>query len=168
MPTQHSPVTQWPISAMDWIPDRCISLLLFRILLLECGCSPVKNRIGQILCFAAVFQLLGGHWAILQTAAWVGMIIEYSASDGLQAGLTKTFDGEHPCELCKSIANHKGAEKKHAAQLEIGKINVFSQAQAQVSALQPPEQFWRWRLSKQSISSVSRTPPVPPPRGLVG
>jgi hypothetical protein len=119
-----------------------------------------------MLCFAAVFQLLGGHWAILQTAAWVGMIIEYSANDGLQAGLAKTFDGEHPCELCKSIANHKGAEKKHAAQLEFGKINVVSQVQ--VSVLHPPEQFWRWRLSKQSIFSVPRTPPVPPPRGLIG
>ncbi len=125
-------------------------------------------RLGQTLCLAAVFQLFGGHWAILQTAAWVGMIVEYSASDGLQAGLAKTFDGEHPCDLCKSIANHKGAEKKHAAQLEFGKINVVSQAQAQVSVLHPPEQFWRWCPSKQSICSVSRTPPVPPPRGLVG
>ena len=96
------------------------------------------------------------------------MIFEYSASDGLQAGLAKTFDGEHPCELCKSIANHKGAEKKHAAQFEFGKINVVSQAQAQVSVLYPAEKFWRWRLSKQSIFSVSRMPPVPPPRGLIG
>jgi hypothetical protein len=146
---------------------------LFRFYFSEFSCLnarsdylPVKNRIGQMLCFAAVFQLLGGHWAILQTAAWVGMIIEYSANDGLQAGLAKTFDGEHPCELCKSIANHKGAEKKHAAQLEFGKINVVSEVQ--VSVLHPPEQFWRWRLSKQSIFSVPRTPPVPPPRGLIG
>jgi hypothetical protein len=131
-------------------------------------CLPVKNRIGQLLCFAAVFQLLGGHWAILQTAAWVGMIIEYSANDGLQAGLAKTFDGEHPCELCKSIAKHKGAEKKHSVQLEFGKINIVAQAQAQVSVWHSPEQCWPWRLSEQLIYSVSRRPPVPPPRSLLG
>lgn len=126
----------------------------------------VKDRFGQILCFAAVFQLLGGHWAILQTAAWVGMVIEYSANDGIQAGLFKTFDGEHPCELCKSIAKHTGAEKKHASQLEIGKINLIAQASA--TLLLPPSRFWYQKVRSRLVSGVSRPPPVPPPRELIG
>jgi hypothetical protein len=135
----------------------CLALIALRV---------VKSLVAQILFFAAVFQLLGGHWAILQTAAWVGMAIEYSSHDGLQAGLAKTFDGRHPCEICKSIAKHKGTEKKHLAQLEFGKVNFVSGTQA--SVLYPPEQCWHQRLSTMSLSSVSRTPPVPPPRGLIG
>ena len=127
----------------------------------------MKNCVSQILCFAVVCQLLGGHWAILQTAAWVGMVIEYSANDGLQVGLSKTFDGAHPCELCKSIAKNKAAEKKHAAPFESGKLIVVSQAQASVLYYHP-RQLWRLRLSVQSADSLSRTPPVPPPRIQVG
>ena len=126
----------------------------------------MKNRFGQILCFAAVFQLLGGHWAILQTAAWVGMVIEYSANDGIQVGLSKTFDGEHPCELCKNIARHTGSEKKHAAQSELGKINPIAQANA--TLLRPPARFWYQRVRGRLASGVSRPPPVPPPRELIG
>lgn len=126
----------------------------------------MKNRIGQILCFAAVCQLLGGHWAILQTTAWVRMVIEYSANDGLQIGLSKTFDGAHPCELCKNIAKNKGAEKKHAAAGEPGKLIVVCPAQA--SVLYHPAEFWRLRPTVESVHSLSRTPPVPPPRVLIG
>jgi hypothetical protein len=126
----------------------------------------VKNCVSQILCFAVVCQLLGGHWAILQTAAWVGMVIEYSANDGLQVGLSKTFDGAHPCELCKTIAKNKGTEKKHAAPFESGKLIVVSHAQA--SVLYHPTQFWRLQPSEEAARSFSRTPPVPPPKGLVG
>ena len=127
----------------------------------------MKNCVSQILCFAVVCQLLGGHWAILQTAAWVGMVIEYSANDGLQVGLSQTFDGAHPCELCKSIAKNKETEKKHATPFESGKLIVVSQAQASVLYYHPT-QFWRLQPRVESADSVSRTPPVPPPRIRVG
>ena len=126
----------------------------------------MKNRLAQILCFAAVFQLLGGHWAILQTAAWVGMIVEYSATDGVRAGLTKTFDGEHPCELCKSIVSHTGTEKKRATQLGFGKLNSISQPNATV--LHPPVRFWYRHLGVWSAFLVYCPPLVPPPRDLIG
>jgi hypothetical protein len=126
----------------------------------------VKNRFAQMLCFAAVFQLLGGHWAILQTAAWVGMVIEYSANDGVQVALSKTFDGEHPCELCKSIARHTGSEKKHATQLEFGKINPIAQTGA--TLLLPPARFWYQQMNSRMVAGISRPPPVPPPREFIG
>jgi hypothetical protein len=137
------------------------------VMLRAIACPPMKKCVSQILCFAAVCQLLGGHWAILQTAAWVGMVIEYSANDGLQAGLSKTFDGAHPCELCKSIAKNKGAEKKHAAPFESGKLIVLSQAYTSVLHYHPT-QFWRLRPSLESAHSLCRTPPVPPPRIQIG
>jgi len=114
----------------------------------------------------AVFQLIGGHWAILQTTAWVGMVVEYSATFGVQAGLTKTFDGQHPCELCRSIAHHTGAEKKQAASIEFGKYSSIAQASATI--LYPPMRFWYQQLSECLVSGVSRPPLIPPPRDPIG
>ena len=53
----------------------------------------MRSRLGLALCMIVGLQLLGGHWAILQTAAWVGMVVDYSKSEGVEAGITKTFDG---------------------------------------------------------------------------
>jgi hypothetical protein len=33
-----------------WIPDRCVSLLLFRILLLECSWCTVSHIVVAIIC----------------------------------------------------------------------------------------------------------------------
>jgi hypothetical protein len=41
---------------------------------------------------------------VLQTVAWTGMLIRYSSEGGVRQGLAQTFDGEHPCPLCKAIA----------------------------------------------------------------
>ena len=56
----------------------------------------------------------GGHWVALQSVAWVGMTIKYSRVDGLTTGLQKTFDGNHPCNLCKVVKEGRQAEKQQA------------------------------------------------------
>jgi hypothetical protein len=169
LPTQHFFPMQRLITHDGW--DFPFAAVLLGFQSFTCFnargvCLHVKNRFAQILCLVAVFQLLGGHWAILQTTAWVGMIIEYSAADGVQVGLSKTFDGEHPCELCKSIAKNTGAERKHVTQVELGKINSIAPANATV--LCPPARFWYQAVSVQSAFGVSRPPLVPPPRDLIG
>lgn len=40
------------------------------------------------------------------------MIVDYSAQDGLVTGAAKTFDGAHPCCMCKAIAEGKKQESK--------------------------------------------------------
>ncbi len=48
---------------------------------------------------------------VLQGVAWVGMAVSYSVSEGsVTAGLSKTFDGEHPCPLC--VAVRKSTQEK--------------------------------------------------------
>jgi hypothetical protein len=72
-----------------------------------------------ILRFAAVLVLvlsLGLHWAVLQTIAWTGMIVSYSRDASLSEALTKTFDGKHPCCLCKMIQKGRADEKKQEQQ----------------------------------------------------
>jgi hypothetical protein len=41
--------------------------------------------------------------AILQMGAWAGMVVQYGQQAGLITGLCQSFDGEHPCPVCKAI-----------------------------------------------------------------
>jgi len=69
--------------------------------------------------FANVLVLvlsLGLNWALLQTIAWTGMIVSYSRAASLSEALTKTFDGKHPCSLCKAIQKGRADEKKQEQQ----------------------------------------------------
>lgn len=44
--------------------------------------------------------LLQGPALLVQEIAWVSMLMRYSLADGVTTGITKTFDGKHPCRLC--------------------------------------------------------------------
>lgn len=46
---------------------------------------------------------LGMHWALLQSLAWTGMLISWSQEVSLVEAVKNTFDGGHPCPLCKAV-----------------------------------------------------------------
>ena len=68
--------------------------------------------IRVILLIGTMLHLGGGHWGVLQAVAWMKMLVEYSQAEGIRTGFTKTFDGEHPCEMCKSISKGRESEKQ--------------------------------------------------------
>ena len=77
---------------------------------------PARNglirKAGTIACLLAVLATLGGHWMALQSVAWVRMISQYSRQGSLASALCKTFDGRHPCDLCRSIQHGRQQEQK--------------------------------------------------------
>ncbi|HUJ11483.1 MAG TPA: hypothetical protein VL171_15830 [Verrucomicrobiae bacterium] len=60
----------------------------------------------------AVCLSIGGHWALLQSVAWTSMFVRFSSDGSFSEALSKTFDGQHPCCLCKLIQKGRGLEKK--------------------------------------------------------
>ena len=69
----------------------------------------LMNRLSRLLLLAALMISIGGQWMVLQGVAWVGMAVTYSVSEGsVSAGLSKTFDGDHPCPMC--LAVREGAQ----------------------------------------------------------
>jgi hypothetical protein len=56
------------------------------------------------------------HWALLQTLAWTGMILKYSRNASFPVAIAKTFDGRHPCALCKTIQQGRAEQKKQDQQ----------------------------------------------------
>jgi hypothetical protein len=111
---------------------------------------------------ALLLASAGGGWALLQTAAWTGMVIRFSESTTLKDALNKTFDGEHPCCLCKAIAAAKKSEKKAPASLELKKLEFL---RAEAGAVLPPGPG-NERVPSPAFSAESLTqrPPTPPPR----
>lgn len=59
---------------------------------------------------------LGLHWTLLQTVAWTGMLISYSRDASLSEAVSKTFDGQHPCKMCKVIKQARAEEKQQQKQ----------------------------------------------------
>ena len=72
-------------------------------------------RLGKILIVLALVAALGAHWALLQTVAWTTMLANNLQSHSLSQAVTDTFDGNHPCPLCRAIAAAKKSEKKSEA-----------------------------------------------------
>lgn len=67
---------------------------------------------------------LGMHWVLLQTVAWSGMVVTYAQEDCLRTALVKTFDGQHPCTLCRVVEDGRSAEKKPSTTLKLAKLEV--------------------------------------------
>lgn len=123
----------------------------------------VRPRLSSFLCLVALFQLMGGQWAVLQATAWVNMLVKYSKTEGVERGILHTFDGQHPCSLCLSIAKSKQTEKKQSPKALLAKLFLIDCIQGWTFV--PPCYSWELGLSRTSLRSCDRSPPVPPPRG---
>src|SRR5271168_773475 len=96
-------------------------------------------RIGKICLVLALVAMLGAHWALLQTVAWTTMLADNLCTQPVKEAVTETFDGNHPCDLCKAIAAGKQSEKKTEFSFQSQKLE-FPQANENF-ALIAPSQF---------------------------
>jgi hypothetical protein len=126
----------------------------------------VFSRLPRLALVAALACSIGLHWGFLQAVAWVGMLVNYSQNAPFEEAVVKTFDGKHPCALCKRIAQGKRSEKK-AEFPPTGKKFEFSYSVA-AFVFVAPSGYWEVRWPEDSAALLVRTPPVPPPRRLPG
>jgi hypothetical protein len=109
--------------------------------------------------------LSGTHWWVLQSVAWSGMIVSYSAQSGLLKGVEETFDGEHPCKMCKAIEQareHESSDPSALAPVQPGTDLRGLPPEAGVAltcAAFPPPPF-----SEAHAEALNSPPPLPPPR----
>lgn len=87
------------------------------------GESPIDARgiIGTLRAVRGAWQRsvalllvlsLGLHWAVLQTVAWTGMLVSYTRDNGLSRAISMTFDGRHPCALCKVVQQGQAGDQQ--------------------------------------------------------
>ena len=122
------------------------------------------KRLPKMLLVLALASSIGLHWAFLQVVAWAGMVVTYSQTGPMSEAVAKTFDGQHPCKLCKEIANAKKGEQKNEFKFEPNKFEF--RFVAVVFIFQAPSSFWLSSESDDDAPVLSLSPPVPPPRSL--
>lgn len=119
-----------------------------------------------------MFAIAGGPWAVLQTVAWGEMLRDYCQRSGsLAVAIEQTFDGEHPCDLCRQIAVAKGQRSKESQQTPVSiwaKTAGKAQAVPTAPTFRPegrekplPQEPTAW-IGRQI--SRADAPPTPPPR----
>lgn len=121
-------------------------------------------RLGKVFVVFALVSTLGAHWALLQTVAWTTMLADNLQSGSFQSAIARTFDGQHPCNLCKAITAGKNSEQKNEFSVQKQKLD-FPPHQQNFSLIAPTRpQFTSYTLS---ISEPApQKPPTPPPRIL--
>jgi hypothetical protein len=119
-------------------------------------------RTGRCVVALALCLSVGGHWFCLQSVAWAGMVASYSQHRSLTQAIAQTFDGDHPCDLCKHITKARDTEKKQDRQTSTGKTDLFCTTN-QVFLPPPFVPFKYPNLISVSICG-SQQPPSPPPR----
>ena len=99
------------------------------------------------------------------------MLVDYSTQDGLIEGARKTFDGEHPCCMCKSIAEGRKSERdqqlptsaKHGLSLKEVTLPSRILLRTPVAPRSENHVFVSPRLA---VDLWAASPPSPPPRRL--
>lgn len=123
-------------------------------------------RLGHVLLIIALLGATGGHWAVLQTIAWADMLQTNLRSESVSAAVSKTFDGQHPCKMCKQISAGKKAENKTGVPLEIKKLEFINERPVLVFAA--PQKFRLAPVCLTKLDSLTHRPSVPPPRSHLG
>jgi len=125
--------------------------------------SVTLKAAGKWLMVLSLCAAIGLHWAALQSIAWVGMLITYSHHQSVATAVAETFDGDHPCPLCKAIHKAEESGKKQDIQLG-GKIDMDYPRQAEL--LIPPLIDFKWPAFAPERAGYAPEPSVPPPRAV--
>jgi hypothetical protein len=125
----------------------------------------VLFKLSRCLLVLTLCVSLGFHWGLLQSVAWVGMMVNYSRQGSLQDAVAKTFDGQHPCPLCKLVREGKQCEKKPEAQQNVKQIDLFADQAATFDFPPLPAPVFP---APRLIPSRTGTPLLPPPRPFFG
>jgi hypothetical protein len=112
----------------------------------------------------ALVLTTGAHWAALQTVAWTAMLANNLCTQSVTEAVSETFDGAHPCPLCKAIAAAKKSEKNSEAVAPVLKMEFPAAPEKLV--LVAPAQFQVLPLANAFAEAVFLKPPLPPPRAF--
>jgi hypothetical protein len=114
-----------------------------------------------------IFMLLGvtgGPWPVMQAVAWTTMLAGNLRTGSFSQAVAQTFDGQHPCNLCKAIAAGKKSEGKSELAPAMTRLEFLprSRSFALVESDCVPLPADAGRI----VRSITLQPPTPPPRAI--
>ena len=121
------------------------------------------NRVLRIGVGFSLALLLGWNSTVLQGLAWCSMVVTYGQQAPLKTAVAWTFDGRHPCQLCRL------AQKTASNEQQPKSIQLASKVEGVVpmlSGVAVPRVPVPLPVFAQASTPPSRTlrPVLPPPR----
>jgi hypothetical protein len=120
--------------------------------------------VGNCFLIIALLMATNSQWFVLQSIAWASMIVRYSEKAPLEVALMHTFDGKHPCCMCKAIAAARKSEQKKGFTVQIKKLEFPPAPENFV--LVAPSRFQLLPQENSFADSLTQKPLLPPPRGF--
>ncbi|MCC7377487.1 MAG: hypothetical protein IT581_22695 [Verrucomicrobiales bacterium] len=122
----------------------------------------MRSRLIQILAAFTLICAISGPWNLLQCFAWTGMAMSFAKESSIGEALTKTFDGKHPCRLCKLVAEGKKSSKATESPSTDRKLDPCVRFESVSFQLARPEAMPVSYRGQRCLRH--EVPPVPPPR----
>lgn len=120
------------------------------------------TRFARLLVVLALVASIGGHWALLQSVAWTQMLVERTQAASFGEAVKTTFDGAHPCAMCKRISDGKQKEQQPSQTLSKVKLDVI--CERAVVAVFPPRIHEEFAQTEMTGETRTERPPLLPPR----
>jgi hypothetical protein len=119
---------------------------------------------ARVLLAAALLYGSGAHWLLAQGAAWAGMVAARAGRTSVAEALATTFDGRHPCRVCRIVKRGAGADSTPRAGRPAPTVDF---AFASIPAVLPAAEAARpFPDASPDFASAPRVPPSPPPNLL--
>ena len=126
--------------------------------------SSLANRAFLLFCCFRAVCALDGDVFVLQTVAWAKMAYTFAHHDTLAVSLKKTFDGKHPCGICKGIsALLADSPQMDSVHLD-GKVKVMQRFQIRRRLFAELKRYSYPPMRQPPRGLVIISPPEPPPR----
>jgi hypothetical protein len=119
----------------------------------------------KLLLVIAMITATGGQWGILQSAAWALMLVDHLRVQSMPEAIAQTFDGNHPCPICKAISQAKKSEKKSEFVGKIARLE-FPPLEHDDTLIAPDLFRLCFQVPDQLTSTGAVKPAIPPPRPL--
>lgn len=126
--------------------------------------SKWMRAAGQWLLVGLLLVSMGGHLVLMQTVAWSRMLVDFSSESSFKEAVVKTFDGEHPCEMCKVVKKTKSEEEKKSVVKAEMKMDVALPAPVKVPAPKFSENGFVVTDYTGRYSEIYPAVPFQPPR----
>jgi hypothetical protein len=125
--------------------------------------SAPTRHLATVLAIASVLLASGGHWLLLQSVAWSGMLISYSTTTSISEAISRTFDGNHPCKLCKVVQAGRENETDRPTLPSPRMPDLFCELR-RLTAPACQAKLPRVTSALHRLNSLDHRPPTPPPK----
>jgi hypothetical protein len=123
-------------------------------------------RASRYLLIVTWLVSMGGHLAMLQAVAWSNMLADFTARGSFTEAVNKTFDGQHPCAMCKAVKKSKSEDDKKPLLKSEMKMEVALPVPVKVPFPKGTEIVFSVTGYSVVFSEVYLAVPMQPPRAV--